>query len=99
VVTILHIGLYVSGLKHAKSLALLTGALSIFPLLSLLQDLMKILNLLQGIPVLSSEDIVISLYMLVIMPIIGVTILWEGYSLYRKPVIVTTLSQDSQSDR
>lgn len=84
VVTILHIGLYVSGLKHAGSLALLTGALSIFPISSLFQDLIKILNVLHGIPVLSSEDIVIFLYMLVIMPIIGVTILWEGYSLYRK---------------
>lgn len=84
VVTILHIGLYVSGLKHAGSLALLTGALSIFPISSLFQDLIKILNVLHGIPVLSSEDIVIFLYMLVIMPIIGVTILWEGYSLYQK---------------
>ncbi len=84
VVTILHIGLYVSGLKHAGSLALLTGALSIFPIPSLLQDLIRMQNLLQGIPVLSSEDIVVFLYMLVIMPIIGVTILWEGYSLYRK---------------
>ena len=84
VVTILHIGFYVSGLKHAGSLALLTGALSIFPISSLFQDLIKILNVLHGIPVLSSEDIVIFLYMLVIMPIIGVTILWEGYSLYRK---------------
>ncbi|ACL16773.1 hypothetical protein Mpal_1450 [Methanosphaerula palustris E1-9c] len=98
VVTILHIGLYVSGLKHARSLALLTGALSIFPISSLFQDLIRIQNLLQGIPVLSSEDIVIFLYMLVTMPIIGVTILWEGYSLYQKRMIVTTLSPDSRSD-
>ena len=84
VVTILHIGLYVSGLKHAGSLALLTGALSIFPIASLFQDLIRIQNLLHGIPELSSEDIVVFLYMLVIMPIIGVTILWEGYSLYQK---------------
>ena len=84
VVTIFHIGFYVLGLKHARSLALLTGALSIFPILSLFQDLIRIQNLLHGIPMLSSEDIVIFLYMLVIMPIIGVTILWEGYSFYQK---------------
>lgn len=87
-VTFLYIGFSVSGLKHAGGLAFLTGTLSIFTIPFIFQDLVKIQASLHGNPILSSDNIVVFLYMLVIMPIIGATLLWVGYSHYQKRRII-----------
>jgi hypothetical protein len=94
--------LSLSRLKYAKILAIISGILSIFPISFIFQALLKIIDSHRGVPIQSSENIGQLLYMLFIMSIIGVILLWIGYSYsiepsQNPPVDENTLDNDQSS--
>ncbi|MEN6341027.1 MAG: hypothetical protein ABFC89_00540, partial [Methanospirillum sp.] len=82
-VAVLLVGLLLSDVEHAGPLAIIAGLLGALALPSIVQNLAKMGDALHRIPVRSSDDPVLLLYVLLIMPIVGVLLLLAGYSLKR----------------
>jgi len=82
-VAVLLLGLLVSGVEHAGPLAIIAGLLGALALPSIIQNLAKVGVALQGVPIRSSDDPVLLLYVLLVMPIVGLLLLIAGYSLKR----------------
>jgi hypothetical protein len=80
-VAILLLGLLVAGVEHAGPLAIIAGLLGALALPSIVQNLAKMGDALHGIPIRSSGDPILVLYVLLVMPIIGVLLLIAGYVL------------------